>query len=245
MSKHLFFRVIADANNSRWWLLSMIFFLLQTVSAQKVTYTVEGSVLDATDNVPLSGALVVVTSNISNHQMRIITDQAGKYKVGLQQGQTYTITALYEGYFVQPEIKINAVGDSINFKLPIKLKKIEKNKPLRIDSIYFDIVSDSLLPESQPALQYLLLLLSLNSRLKVEIAVHTDSRGNDDFNRALSQQRAERIANYLISKGINSSRITPKGYGETQLVNHCRNGVKCSNAEHLVNRRTELVIVDY
>ncbi|WP_250631562.1 OmpA family protein [Rhodoflexus caldus] len=227
------------------WLFCIFAFWLQAAAAQKITYTVEGEVTDAADNLPIAEALVVVTSNTSTNQMRILTNEAGKYRVSLQQGQSYLITALHKEYFAQPAIKINTIGEQSSFRLPIKLNKLEKNKPFRIDSIYFDISSDSLLPESKPALLQLQLLLSLNSRIKVEIAVHTDSRGDDAFNLGLSQLRAVRIADYLIGKGIDGKRITPKGYGETRLLNHCRNDVKCSNAEHLVNRRVELIITDY
>ncbi len=228
------------------WLFFIFAFWLQAAAAQKITYTtVEGEVTDASNNLPIAEALVVVTSNTSTNQMRILTNETGKYRVNLQQGQSYLITALHKEYFAQPAIKINTIGEQSYFRLPIKLNKIEKDKPFRIDSIYFDIGSDSLLPESNPALLQLQLLLSLNSRIKVEIAVHTDSRGDDAFNLRLSQLRAVRIADYLIGKGIDSRRITPKGYGETRLLNHCRSDVKCSNAEHLVNRRVELIITDY
>jgi outer membrane protein OmpA-like peptidoglycan-associated protein len=227
----------------RLFLLSALW--LQISFAQKIVYTIEGVVSDAADNTPLSEALVVVTSNTSTNQIRILTDEMGRYKVGLQQGQSYLITAIRNDYFAQPAVKINTIGEQTHFQLPIKLRKIEKNKPLPIDSIYFDISSDSLLPASNPALLQLQLLLSLNSRIKVEIAVHTDSRGDDDFNLGLSQLRAVRLTDYLVSKGIDGRRITPKGYGETRLLNHCRNDVKCSNAEHLVNRRVELIITEY
>lgn len=229
----------------KWWLFLICTLWSQITFAQKIIYTIEGIVSDAANNIPLSGALVVVTSNTSTNQLRILTDEMGRYKVNLQQGQSYLITALRNDYFAQPATKINTIGERTNFQLPIKLSKIEKNKPFRIDSIYFDISSDSLLPESGPALLQLHLLLSLNSRIKVEIAVHTDSRGDDDFNLGLSQLRAVRLTDYLIGKGIDSRRMTPKGYGETRLLNHCRNDIRCNNTEHLVNRRIELIIVDY
>ena len=72
---------------------------------------------------------------------------------------------------------------------------------------------------------------------------HTDSRGNDDYNMSLSQQRANSVVNYLVGKGISRSRLVAKGYGETRLVNRCANGVECSEADHKKNRRTEFRII--
>ncbi len=85
----------------------------------------------------------------------------------------------------------------------------------------------------------------LNSKpVNVEIMSHTDSRGNDDFNMSLSQQRANSVVNYLVSKGISRSRLTARGFGETRLVNRCSNGVNCSADQHQRNRRTEFRVIN-
>lgn len=89
----------------------------------------------------------------------------------------------------------------------------------------------------------LLTLMRDKPNLKIEILSHTDSRGNDEFNMALSQQRAQSVINYLVSRGISRNRLVARGYGESQLVNRCSNGVECSEAEHQANRRTEFRII--
>ena len=81
-------------------------------------------------------------------------------------------------------------------------------------------------------------------KLIVESGSHTDSRGPDNYNDVLSGKRAVSTVDYIISKGIDPSRISGKGYGETQLTNKCSNGIKCSDEEHQLNRRTEFVIVN-
>ncbi len=86
-------------------------------------------------------------------------------------------------------------------------------------------------------------ILKEKPNVKIELASHTDSRGSDEFNMELSQRRADAIKSYLISKGISADRIISKGYGETRLLNNCTNGVKCSERQHAVNRRTEYRIV--
>ena len=79
--------------------------------------------------------------------------------------------------------------------------------------------------------------------LRVEIMSHTDSRGNDDYNMSLSQQRAQSVVNYLVNKGISRDRLVAKGFGETRLKNKCSNGVSCSDDQHQENRRTEFRII--
>jgi len=81
------------------------------------------------------------------------------------------------------------------------------------------------------------------STIWIELGSHTDSRGKGDYNLTLSQKRAESAVQYIISRGIEKNRITARGYGETQLVNKCANGVICTKEEHQLNRRTEFKIV--
>jgi len=84
-----------------------------------------------------------------------------------------------------------------------------------------------------------------NPGIVIELGSHTDSRGSSQSNLALSDKRAKASAAYIISKGIDKSRIYGKGYGETMLLNRCANGVPCSEEEHAINRRTEFKIVRF
>ncbi len=88
------------------------------------------------------------------------------------------------------------------------------------------------------------LLPVLQTGVSVEIASHTDSRGTKESNEALSQRRAQAVTNYLISKGINASKIVSNGYGERRLLNRCKDGVSCTEREHLANRRTQFRVLD-
>jgi outer membrane protein OmpA-like peptidoglycan-associated protein len=79
----------------------------------------------------------------------------------------------------------------------------------------------------------------LNQGISIALSSHTDARGSDSSNQRLSERRAQSVVNYLINeKGVNPSRLTGKGYGETRLTNRCSNGVTCTEAEHRANRRT-------
>ena len=81
-------------------------------------------------------------------------------------------------------------------------------------------------------------------KMIIKIEAHTDSRGRDAYNEKLSDRRAKSTRDYIISRGIATERLESAiGYGEKQLLNECSNGVKCSEAEHQLNRRTEFIII--
>lgn len=110
--------------------------------------------------------------------------------------------------------------------------------------INYELNSALITPESKKTIdESLLALMKSKPGLRVEIASHTDSRGDDNYNMALSQQRAQSVVNYLVSNGISRSRLVAKGYGESRLKNNCGNNSNCSEEEHFENRRTEFRIL--
>ena len=109
--------------------------------------------------------------------------------------------------------------------------------------IYFDFNKAAINPAAALVLDGLVKTMQENPDKSVELGAHTDARGNDAFNLALSQKRATAVMNYLVSKGVAKSRISAKGYGETRLLNRCGNGVNCSEEEHKLNRRTDFKLV--
>ena len=109
--------------------------------------------------------------------------------------------------------------------------------------IFYEYNSARLTPASKKVIDETLLPILNSKPVDIQIMSHTDSRGNDDYNMSLSQQRANSVVNYLVSKGISRSRLTAKGYGESRLVNRCANGVECSEGEHQRNRRTEFRVI--
>lgn len=112
--------------------------------------------------------------------------------------------------------------------------------------IYYELASARLTPESITTIDNTLLkLMKDKPEVKVELSSHTDSRGTAESNMDLSQRRAQSVVNYLISKGINPSRLVAKGYGETKLLNRCSDGVTCTEKEHQQNRRTEFRVINW
>jgi outer membrane protein OmpA-like peptidoglycan-associated protein len=82
-----------------------------------------------------------------------------------------------------------------------------------------------------------------NPSLAIEVRSHTDSRGPSVYNQWLSDMRAKTAMNYIKQFVVNPSRISAKGYGESELLKPCGDGVTCSDADHLANRRTEFIIL--
>ncbi|MNR41311.1 Photosystem I chlorophyll a apoprotein [compost metagenome] len=80
--------------------------------------------------------------------------------------------------------------------------------------------------------------------MKLDIRSFTDSRATFKYNETLSYKRAKSTINWLVEKGIDKERLTGKGYGETQLLNNCADGVKCTEEQHQINRRSEFIITD-
>lgn len=97
-------------------------------------------------------------------------------------------------------------------------------------------------PDAQVELEKIVSIMNQHPTLEIDVRSHTDSRASDAYNRALSERRAASTINYLVDRGISRYRLTGRGYGETQLVNRCYNGVQSSNDEHQQNRRSEFII---
>ncbi len=116
---------------------------------------------------------------------------------------------------------------------------------IEIRDIHYNFDKADIRPDAAKILDETVRIMRDNPTLEIEMGSHTDSRGSDLYNLDLSQRRAQSAVNYLVSRGIARGRMKAKGYGETQLLNGCKNGVACSIAQHQANRRTEFKIVKY
>lgn len=127
-------------------------------------------------------------------------------------------------------------------------KKIKKNddlfKLLNLKPIHFDLDKDNIRPDATLELAKIVEVMKEYPNMKIDVRSFTDSRGKDAYNMKLSERRAKATAGWIVSQGINSSRVKFKGYGETRLLNDCVNGVKCTEEEHAINRRSEFIVTD-
>jgi len=113
-----------------------------------------------------------------------------------------------------------------------------------MENIFYDYDKWDILPESEIELNKLVKIMTDNPGWKVELGSHTDARGTDSYNEILSQKRSDSAVGFIIKNGISKDRIIARGYGETQLVNHCKNDVECPDDLHRQNRRTEFKILE-
>lgn len=132
-------------------------------------------------------------------------------------------------------------NDTVFFTLVFQEKKAEEF--INLGMIFYDLDKSFLRPEGKVELDKLVVYMLSHPELTVELSSHTDSRESDEYNIKLSQRRSNSCVNYIIAKGIPKEKIVAKGYGETRLINHCSNGVDCTEEEHQLNRRTELKIL--
>ena len=105
--------------------------------------------------------------------------------------------------------------------------------------IYYDFDQSYIRDDASSELNKLLALLNENPTIEIELGSHTDSRGSNSYNTRLSQRRSEAVVRWLKDQGIEGSRLSAQGYGETMNINNCVNNVPCSEGEHQLNRRTE------
>lgn len=122
---------------------------------------------------------------------------------------------------------------------------VSTGKVITLKGIYYDYDSYALRSEAKVELDKIVQTMNEYPSLEIRLGAHTDSRGNDTSNMNLSQNRANAATKYIISKGVAPHRVRAAGYGESQLKNHCSNGVECSDSEHQMNRRTEVTILKY
>lgn len=157
------------------------------------------------------------------------------------------------------QIKIKNISPKLIEKKPIKQivadentitedeKTILLNKDgkeiLNLKPIFFTLDEYYITQESYETLAKASRIIKENPNIIIEFGAHTDSRASDSYNIHLSTLRANEVVKHLVYLGVPEHRIRGRGYGESNLVNKCRDGVKCTEAEHLQNRRTEFIII--
>ncbi len=217
-----------------------------TVEVKEAQLTLlKGVITDALTGEKLSAEIEIV-DNMANKVIATFKSNSstGKYLVSLPAGKNYGIAVKKEGYLFHSEnfdIPATAAFQEVN--KDVELKKLAVGGKIVLRNIFFDLDKATLRPESTAELERLTKLMNDVPTLKIELGGHTDSRGSDSYNQELSQKRAKAVVDYLTSKGIAADRLKWAGYGETQLVNKCANGVQCTDEQHQENRRTEFKVL--
>jgi outer membrane protein OmpA-like peptidoglycan-associated protein len=212
---------------------------------------VTGAVRDKDTNNVLPSAIVYVIDENNNEVSKTTADDMGRYSLTINCKKGHFIRATKEGYETKEEFlaaSFNMEDKTLDFYLEkatvTAVSGDDLAKILDLKPIYFDFDKANIRPDAELELQKVIAALEKYPTLKIDVRSHTDSRGVDAYNLKLSDRRAKSTVQYIIDKGIDASRITGKGYGETQLVNQCENGVQCSKEQHQLNRRSEFIIMN-
>ena len=176
---------------------------------------------------------------------------AYQFNTDFECGSSYRIKATKDGYeTAETDFYVPNTSGVTNItltlhpvKTPVK-KGDDLFKVLNLNPIYFDLDKSNIRPDAAAELAKVLAVLEEYPTMRIDIRSHTDSRASHKYNDQLSDRRAKSTRNWLITQGIETERLTAKGYGERELINKCADGVKCSEEEHQANRRSEFIIVE-
>lgn len=165
--------------------------------------------------------------------------KTGEFLVCIPAGRTYALNASADGYlFFSENYDVAAGTPKEPYTLDVPLSPLSAGSTIALRNIFFNTASYELLPASNAELDKLVKLLTTNPTLRIELGGHTDNVGADAANLTLSDQRARSVREFVISKGIDATRITAKGYGETKPV--ATNDTEEGKAQ---NRRTEVTVL--
>ena len=215
----------------------------------KCVQELNGIITDAQTNAILPGTKVTLYDSQGVAKSNTISDADGSYTFAVECGKTYNVRAEKQDYTTK-EVSVTIGKITGKTSLPIALDKSickvtvgdDLGKCFGIKMIYFDLDKSNIRTEAALDLEKILDVLNSHPTMKIDIRSHTDSRASKAYNDALSSRRAKSTIDWLVKNGVDKSRLTGKGYGESQLVNKCSDGVPCTEEEHQMNRRSEFII---
>ena len=177
----------------------------------EIVQTIKGWVYEM-DGYELTAAQVhLVGDDGTNDKLSVRSD--GSFTYVATPGVNYVLLATCRGYLNhKEELKVEQAEESEEYTLQFPLASI--TAPVLIDNIFYDFDKATLRPESATALDELVGLLNENPNVTIELSAHCDYKGSAEYNKRLSQRRAESVVRYLIEHGIAADRLTPKGYGK-------------------------------
>lgn len=177
----------------------------------EIVQTVKGWVYEM-DGYELPAAEVYLVGNDGTN-LKLSVRGDGSFEQVVQPNVDYVMLATCKGFLNhKEELSVKPVDESKEYTLQFPLASIRV--PVLIDNIFYDFDKATLRPESAKALDELVTLLNENPNVTIELSAHADYRGSEQYNKALSQHRAENVVKYLIEHGIAAARLTPKGYGK-------------------------------
>lgn len=217
---------------------------IYTVYSVECSQKIKGITRDKNSNKVLSNTTVKLINETGKIIKEILSNENGEYEFIANCNTKYTVVGSLKTYS-DDKIEINT--DDKNGTLieqDLLLESLIKGNQIVIKPIFFDYGKWNIRTDAQYELENIVDVLRANPTMVIKIEAHTDSRGRDKFNMRLSDKRAKSTKDYILSRGISPDRIESAiGFGESQLLNKCSNGVKCTPEEHQRNRRSYFYIL--
>ncbi|MET3127946.1 outer membrane protein OmpA-like peptidoglycan-associated protein/tetratricopeptide (TPR) repeat protein [Arcicella rosea] len=234
------------------YLMNAITFSTRSNTAQNTTLAIyleksntsvlKGIVKSEVNQKPIAGVQVTLENQKDKTKQTVITGEDGGYEFEVKPDTENKLIAEKDNYATNNEV----IKSTENNASPLQnvQKMYAKGDVIRLKNIYYD--RDKFFIRTDAALELektILPILQKYPSMKVEIRSHTDSRSSASYNLELSQKRAKAVVDFLVENGIDTSRLMARGYGETEPINECVDGVSCSEEQHQENRRTEFKIL--
>ena len=177
----------------------------------EIVTTMKGWVYEK-DGYELPAAQVMVVGNDGTYR-KLPVKSDGSFTLPIHPEVDYLVVASCKGFLNhKEELRTDSAKESKEYVLQFPLASI--SAPVLIDNIFYDFDKATLTPASAQALDKLVALLKENSHVTIELSAHCDYKGNSEYNKRLSQRRAQTVVDYLIAHGIEKDRLTPVGYGK-------------------------------
>lgn len=203
---------------------------------------VKGVVKTEVNQKPAQGVKVTLRNEKDKSEQSVVTGPDGRYEFDTKPNAPYTITAQKDRYatkkaqYAKPKKGGKVMTDSLGL--------YGVGDVFQLKNIYYDLDKFFIRADAARELDHVLAILKEYPKMKIELRSHTDARATDAYNMRLSENRARAAMDYLVTRGIQPARLAAKGYGESEIVNGCVDGVSCSEPEHQKNRRTEFKILE-
>ncbi|WP_405227392.1 OmpA family protein [Dokdonia sp. Asnod1-B02] len=211
-----------------------------------------GTTRDVKTDEILPQTTVTLRDKVNQVVATVTSDDLGKFTFSdVNCSETYVVRGAKDTYEPHEVILTTSsdVGGIINRDVYLKpgaqlVIGGDLTNILELNPIYFDFDKSNIRPDAALELEKVIAVMQQYPTLKIDVRSHTDSRAPDAYNMKLSQRRNVSTIRYIVQQGgIDASRLTGRGYGETQLTNACANGIECSEEEHQLNRRSEFIIM--
>lgn len=208
-------------------------------------------VIDKDSREPLAKAKIELRNTANDLLQTEEITALGEYNfIDKPCGENYFVRAIAEGYNVEEKrvsLPSDPKGTTVTFELVKTVTEVTPGYDIAklLNPILFDFDKSYIRPDAAVELAKVIEVMKEYPQLRIDVRSHTDSRGNDAYNMALSQRRNDATIKYIVEKGgIDPDRLTGRGYGESQLLNDCGNGAQCTEAEHQLNRRSEFIVME-